>query len=115
MTRTLSFTLGGLLAASTLAAQDTSRVEQGVRIGVDYSPGVRPGLVVVPGIGLDSVRAIVRRDLDYTGRFEMVTVGDLTQGSTGRSSGEAGTGVNYQLYRSLGAQFAVELIQASGG
>ena len=115
MTRILFFTLIGLLAVRTLAAQDTSRVEQGVRIGVDYSPGVRPGLVVVPGMGLDSVRAIVRRDLDYTDRFEMITVADLPQSSTARSSAEASAGVNYGLYRSLGAQFAVEMVQASGG
>ena len=37
------------------------------------TPGNRPGLVVLPGAGLDSVRAMVRRDLDYTDRFEMIT------------------------------------------
>jgi TolB protein len=102
--------------AGTVMAQDTTRVEEGVRIGVDYRPGMRPGLVVVPGTGLDSVRAMVRRDLDYTDRFEMITVADLSQGSTsGRGSAEAASGVNYDLYRSLGAQFAVELVPASSG
>ena len=74
MTKTLLFAAAAMILTAPLAAQDTTRVDQGVRIGVDYSPGMRPGLVVVPGAGLDSVRAMVRRDLDYTDRFEMVTV-----------------------------------------
>ena len=39
-------------------------------------PGVRPGVVVLPGRGpvLDSVRAIVARDLDYSDRFELITL-----------------------------------------
>jgi TolB protein len=110
------FLLGLVASAGTVLAQDTTRVEEGVRIGVDYRPGMRPGLVVVPGTGLDSVRAMIRRDLDYTDRFEMVTVADLPQGSaSGRGSAEAASGVNYDLYRSLGAQFAVELVPASSG
>src|SRR3954466_8239054 len=84
------FLLGLVASAGTVMAQDTTRVEEGVRIGGDYRPGMRPGLVVVPGTGLDSVRAMVRRDLDYADRFEMITVADLPQGSTsGRGAGEA--------------------------
>ena len=57
------------LAAAPLAAQDTTVTkDQPIRIGVDYAAN-RPGLVVLPGAGLDSARAIVRRDLDYTDRF----------------------------------------------
>jgi TolB protein len=116
MNRFSLFLLALVLGARDVMAQDTTRVDQGVRIGVDYRPGMRPGLVVVPGMGLDSVRAIVRRDLDYTDRFEMVTVADLPQGPAGgRGSAEAASGVNYDLYRSLGAQFAVELVQGSSG
>ncbi|HEX6433208.1 MAG TPA: hypothetical protein VFZ87_03165 [Gemmatimonadales bacterium] len=115
MTKTLFLFLAAV-PASTLLAQDTTRVDEGVRIGVDYSPGVRPGLVVVPGIGADSVRAIVRRDLDYTDRFEMITVADLPPSAgTSRGSAETGGGVNYALYKSLGAQFAVEVVPASNG
>ena len=102
-----------LLRGTSLAAQDTTRVDEGVRVGVDYRPGVRPGLVVLPGPGLDSVRAIVQRDLDFTDRFEMVTVGDPPS-STDRTSAEAGP-VNYELYKTLGAEFAVELNQAGNG
>ncbi|HJR17580.1 MAG TPA: LpqB family beta-propeller domain-containing protein [Gemmatimonadales bacterium] len=103
-------------AAGNLAAQDTTRVEPGVRVGVDYRPGVRPGLVVLPGPGLDSARAIIRRDLDYSDRFEMITVGDAPAVSTsaGATPTESGP-VNYALYQGLGAEFAVELSEAAGG
>ncbi|HWN17503.1 MAG TPA: LpqB family beta-propeller domain-containing protein [Gemmatimonadales bacterium] len=103
-------------AAGTLAAQDTTRVDEGVRVGVDYRPGVRPGLVVLPGPGLDSVRAIVQRDLDYSDRFEMITVASAPQvSSTGGGATEASGPVNYALYQGLGAEFAVELSPAAGG
>jgi TolB protein len=115
MTKLALLFLGCTLGARMLVAQDTTRVDEGVRIGVDYRPGMRPGLVVVPGMGVDSVRAMVRRDLDYTDRFEMITVADLPQGTSGRGSAETASGVNYELYRSLGAQFAVEVVQAAGG
>jgi TolB protein len=95
------------------AAQDTSQVKEGVRVGVEYQPGVRPGLVVLPGAGLDSVRAIVRRDLDFSDRFEMITVADAPPG-TG-SPGAPGGAVNYGIYRALGASFGVELLEATGG
>ena len=54
-----------------LSAQDT------VRVGITYRPGVRPGLVVLPAPGLDSVRAIVARDLDYSDRFEVIALGQF--------------------------------------
>ena len=59
-----------------LSAQDTSAIDRGVRIGIIYRPGVRPGLVMLPrkGMGLDSVRAIVARDLDYSDRFEIISL-----------------------------------------
>ena len=89
-------------------AQDTSQVREGVRVGVEYQPGTRPGLVVLPGSGLDSARAIVRRDLDYTDRFEMVVVADAP-------SGGEGLGTSYGIYKTLGAELAVELVAAPGG
>jgi TolB protein len=116
MSRACWLGLAAALHAGVLLAQDTSRVEEGVRIGVDYTPGMRPGLVVVPGIGVDSVRSMVQRDLDFTDRFEMVSVGELPPAtSAGRGSAQATGGVNYDLYKSLGAQFAVEVLESTGG
>ncbi len=59
-----------------LSAQDTSAIDRGVRIGIIYRPGVRPGFVLLPrqGGGLDSARTIIARDLDYSDRFEVITL-----------------------------------------
>ena len=99
------------LRSTRAAAQDTSQVNEGVRVGVEYQPGVRPGLVVLPGTGLDSARAMVRRDLDFSDRFEMITLADAPAGG---AAGQGST-VNYGIYRALGAQFGVELTEAAGG
>jgi len=115
MNRFFSLLLLMFVSAGAVAAQDTTRVDQGVRVGVDYRPGVRPGLVVLPGPGLDSVRAIIRRDLDYSDRFEMITVADAPQTASAGGGAAEGGPVNYELYKGLGAEFAVELSQAAGG
>jgi TolB protein len=110
MRRLLTFLLLSA-AAGPLAAQDTTQVREGVRLGLEYS-GTRPGLVVLPGAGLDSVRAIIRRDLDYTDRFEMVG-GDFGTGS--EAPGDPGGAVSYGIYKTMGAQLGVELASAPGG
>ena len=95
-------------ASRRLAAQDS--IPESVRVGITYTPGVRAGLVVLPGNGLDSVRAIVARDLDYSDRFEIVPVAP--------GAGPAPRGpraVNYQLWRSLGADYAVDLVPDPAG
>ncbi len=50
-----------LCLAGTVRAQDTTT--RGVRIGLTYDPGTRPGVVVLPakGVGADSIRAILQR------------------------------------------------------
>jgi TolB protein len=103
------------LPATRAAAQDTSQVKEGVRLGFEYQPGVRPGLVVLPGPGLDSARAIVRRDLDYSDRFEMVMLDPPGGASAGRGGAAGGGPVNYGIYKTMGAEFGVELNPAAGG
>ena len=84
----LGIALTSAVSPGRLAAQDTTAIDRGVRIGIVYRPGVRPGVVVLPGrqvaTGLDSVRAIVSRDLDYSDRLEVITLpgGDSVRGST---------------------------------
>ncbi|HVZ76945.1 MAG TPA: hypothetical protein VG818_03085, partial [Gemmatimonadaceae bacterium] len=59
-------------AALPLRAQDTT--QKGVRIGLTYQPGTRPGVVVLPvgGAHGDSVRTIIQRDLDYGDRVNVI-------------------------------------------
>ncbi len=69
--------LGVMLAAQPIAAQDTTAVERGVRIGITYQPGVRPGMLVLGGergTALDSARTVIARDLDYSDEFEMIAL-----------------------------------------
>ncbi|MGH7525751.1 MAG: hypothetical protein ACREMX_03515 [Gemmatimonadales bacterium] len=114
--RRLLALLAALPVALPLAAQDTTQVQEGVRVGVDYRPGTRPSLIVIPGAGLDTLRAVVRRDLDFSDRFEMIAVADSAPASAGsRPGGGTAPGINYGLYKLYGAEFAVELTEASGG
>lgn len=107
----------GLLLGTALRAQDTTRtLDQGVRVGITYTPGVRPGMVVVPGPALDSLRAIVGRDLGFSDRFEMLQLPPTTGlPSDAFRPGLAPPPLNYQLYRTLGASYGVELSAGPGG
>src|SRR2546427_5711946 len=84
----LAVSLLSVYPSIRLSAQDTSAIDRGVRIGIIYRPGVRPGLVVLPGPApaLDSARVIIARDLDYSDRFELIT---LPGGDSIRFSGAA--------------------------
>lgn len=93
------------VVASPVVAQDAVRSQEAIRIGITYRPGQRPGLVVVPGAGADSVRAIVKRDLDYSDQFQMI---DVPLSGSG--------GVNYSLYRTqFNADHAVEILPTASG
>lgn len=87
---------------SAAAQQDTLR---GVRIGLTYDPGAKPGIVVLPVTGTlgDSVRAIIHRDLDYSDRFVVVPL-EATSAGTFRQA----TGLNYPLFARLGAVAVME-------
>ena len=95
------------LLSAPLVAQDTL----GVRLGISYTAGTRPGLVILPSAGLDSVRAILARDLDYSDRFEVVTI---PASEVSRGTGRSGT-INYGLYRTLGAAYGLEVTLSTGG
>ncbi|MGH7657243.1 MAG: LpqB family beta-propeller domain-containing protein, partial [Gemmatimonadales bacterium] len=104
---------GLLLLAAALpmvaAAQDTAGAP-GVRLGITYNPGMRPRIVILPG-ALDSARTIVQRDLDYSDLFEVIATPPSQSARGGGGSGE----LNYQLYRTLGADYGVEIAPATTG
>ncbi len=107
MRRSALLSVAGLFALAAAAQAQDPRPES-ITVGIEYNPAARPGLVVIPGVGIDSVRAIVRRDLDYSDRFEMIAVSD--PGAGGSSTGP----INYGLYKALGAEMAVELADRGG-
>jgi TolB protein len=111
---TVRFLLPALLvivaAAAPLAAQDTT--SRGVRIGLSYDPGSKPGVIVLPvsGAGGDSVRAIVARDLDYGDRINVIALdADAMRGAM-RSGAP-----NWPLLAQLGAAAAVQVTPTSSG
>lgn len=96
-----------LVLASALAAQ-TPGPQQGVRIGLTYASGTRPGLYILPARGLDadSIRAIIARDLDFGDRITVIAP----------DSGVPPTGtLNYALYGRLGAAAVLQLTPSTGG
>jgi len=117
--------LSGAAAARGWAQDTTHALEQGVRVGITYTPGVRPGMLLLGGPSqalLDSVRTIVGRDLDYSDRFEMISLpgtDSLTLGITALAAPaaptshttEAGAFINYPLYEALGADYTVSVVQ----
>ena len=101
-----------LAVAAPLFAQDTVPPREGVRVGITYQPGVRPGLLVLEGPAdarLDSIRTILRRDLDYSDQFEVITLPPDDSTELGIGSGAGGEFVNYGLYAALGADFTVRV------
>ena len=100
MAKTLLLTA---LSASAALAQDLPRdsIPSDVRVGIVYQPSFRPGIVVphmtaAPELEelADSVRTILRRDLDYSDRLEVLAAGEDVP-----SDGP----VNYGLWDQVGA------------
>jgi TolB protein len=119
----------GLALPGSGRAQDSLPADRGVRIGITYTPGLRPGVLVLGGPHdelLDSARAILQRDIDYSDRFELITLpgGDsltLGLGAPGPSPSRAPASasdaayVNYPLYAALGADYALNTFRGDGG
>ncbi len=100
----VAVTLAALAAPlSSLAAQ-----EQGVRIGLTYTAGTRPGVYLLPVSGpySDSIRAIFARDLDFGDRVSVIAPD---------SGGVVNGPLNYQLYARLGAAAVLRIEPAMGG
>jgi TolB protein len=101
----------GVVLPPSLSAQDPP---QGVRIGLTYAAGVKPGIIVLPvepATPGDSVRAILERDFDFGDRLTVISLDTATLRGLGPRAGR----VNYALFARLGAA-AIVLAQpvASG-
>jgi TolB protein len=111
MMRTGLFACVALVTAGPALAQVTPP-QEGVRVGITYQPGVRPGLLVLDGPGdvrLDSIRTILRRDLEYGDEFELITLPPNDTTELGVGSGPSGESVNYDLYAALGSDVTVRV------
>jgi len=99
-----------LSIAAPLAAQDST--SRGVRIGLTYDPGSKPGVAVLPVTGPtgDSVRAIVQRDFDFGDRVNPIVLDPTTATEATRASGP-----NWPLLARLGAAAAVQITPTASG
>jgi TolB protein len=72
-----------------------------VRVGITYAPGSRQSIAVLGGTGLalDSVRTMLKRDLDFSDRFDVV--------APPASALRPGTAPDYRALTALGTDLAV--------
>jgi len=67
---------GSFLGPQLLGAQDTTATP-GVRLGLNYAAGTKPGVIVLPvqdDYDDDSLRTIMQRDLDYGDRMNVIAL-----------------------------------------
>lgn len=71
-----SVVAAALAATSTRAHSQDTTTRRGVRIGLSYALGARPGVYIAPvsGAAGDSIRAILQRDLDYGDRVTLIGI-----------------------------------------
>src|SRR5690348_3795735 len=100
------------LAATSLRAQDTATT--GVRLGLSYTAGSKPGVIVLPvrDDDDDSLRVIVQRDHDYSDRM---TVIDLDPGTLAGLVPEPGEKLNFELFAKFGAALIVRMTPTTQG
>ncbi len=104
--------LGSIAAPQLVRAQDTTTT--GVRLGLTYQSGTKPGVIVLPvrDDDDDSLRVIVQRDLDYSDRM---TVVDLDRGTLDGLVPEPGEKLNFGLFAKFGAALVVRMTPTTQG
>jgi TolB protein len=101
-----------LVATGNLGAQDTTTT--GVRLGLTYQAGTKPGVVVLPvrDDDDDSLRVIVQRDLDYSDRMTVIDLDRRTLEGLVPGPGEK---LNFQLFAKFGAALVVRMTPTTQG
>ncbi len=100
--------------APALRAQDTTY--RGITINGVYDPSHdKYTVVVLPVTGAfgDSVRAIVKRDLDFSDRFTLTPIDSSDPGAL-KNAGTA-AGLNYPIFQHLGVQAIVQITPVPAG
>jgi TolB protein len=101
--------------ASAVRAQDTTAAP-GVRLGLNYEAGTKPGVIVLPvrgdDYGDDSLRVIVQRDLDYSDRMNVIALDEGTLNGLVPPPGEK---INFALLGKFGAALLVRMTPTNTG
>lgn len=103
------------IAAPAIArAQDTTSTP-GVRLGLNYAAGTKPGVIVLPvqdEYDDDSLRTIVQRDLDYSDRMNVIVLDPETlQGLVPPLGGK----INFALVAKFGAALLIRMTPTTDG
>jgi TolB protein len=101
-------------AAATIArAQDTTTAP-GVRLGLSYTAGSKPGVIVLPVQDDydDSLRIIVQRDLDYSDRTTVIALDENTVSGLVPAAGEK---INFPLIAKFGAALLIRMTPTTQG
>ncbi|HEY6733125.1 MAG TPA: hypothetical protein VI256_04915, partial [Roseiarcus sp.] len=101
-------------AATVARAQDTTTTP-GVRLGLSYTAGTKPGVIVLPvqdDYGDDSLRVIVQRDLDYSDRTTVIALDDKTLSGLVPPPGGK---INFPLVAKFGAALLVRMTPTTQG
>lgn len=103
-----------VLAPLTARAQDQTSPPPGVRIGLNYAAGAKPGMIILPieRTRGDSIGRILSRDIDYSDRMNVIaldsaTVKALTPGANRK--------INYALMAKFGASVLVMGLPSAAG
>ncbi|MGI8547828.1 MAG: hypothetical protein ACR2M1_10900 [Gemmatimonadaceae bacterium] len=100
-----TYTIAAIACAATSLVAGAARAQgtppQGVRLGLNYALGTKPGVLVLPidSAGPDSVRAIIQRDIDYDDRATVVALDDAGARALMPAAGDK---FNYPLFAKLG-------------
>ncbi|HEX9220609.1 MAG TPA: hypothetical protein VF858_08995 [Gemmatimonadaceae bacterium] len=99
--------------ASIARAQDTTTAP-GVRLGLNYAAGTKPGVIVLPvrDDDDDSLRVIVQRDLEYSDRMNVIALDGETLSGLVPAPGEK---INFELVAKFGAALLVRMTPTSQG
>ncbi|MEO8909077.1 MAG: hypothetical protein ABI408_02455 [Gemmatimonadaceae bacterium] len=114
--RAIAFVFMAVAVALPLSvrAQDTTAAP-GVRLGLNYSAGSKPGVIVLPvqdDYGDDSLRKIVQRDLDFSDRFTVIALDEATvKGLTPTLGGK----INFALVAKFGAALLIRMTPTTEG
>ncbi len=112
--RAIGLALVSALLPLAAISQDTSNVPRGVRVGLSYGAGLRPGVIVMPvePVPGDSVRAIVQRNLDFGDRVTVIAPDSATLRGLTPARGRR---FNHQIFSRLGAAAIVRIVPVPGG
>lgn len=99
--------------ATVARAQDTTQAP-GVRLGLSYAAGTKPGVIVLPvqDDDDDSLRVIVQRDLDYSDRMTVIALDATTLSGLVPPLGGK---INFPLVAKFGAALLVRMTRTTQG